>query len=122
MFGNRRRPPAPIPDGEFIPATMFTTVAGIEIGLSRQPAADGQPPFWSVSAYAAGNWWAGQREDLNDAQQLAHQLGPVLRRLEDAAYLANLAAGRARDLLAGDPAGRIPPPPVPGPSGSQQPP
>lgn len=121
MFGNRRRPPTPIPDGELTPAAMFTTVSGVEIGLSRRPAEDGQPT-WSVSAYAAGTWWAGQRDQLDDAQELAHALGPVLRRLEDAAGLANLAADRARELLAGDQAGRRPPawPPVAGPSGPQQ--
>jgi hypothetical protein len=120
MFGNRRRPPTPLPDGDFTPASMFTTVAGIEIGLSRQPADDRHPPTWSVSAYAAGTWWTGQRDQLDDAQELAGALGPVLRRLEDAAGLANLAAHRARELLAGDQAGqRRPPPspPIPAPSG-----
>ena len=65
------------------------------------------------------SWWTGQRDELDDAQELASALGPVLRRLEDAAGLANLAAQRARELLAGDQAGQRPPssPPVPGPSG-----
>ncbi len=123
MFGNRRRPPTPAPDGEFTPAAMFTTISGIEIGLSRQPAADdGHPPTWSVSAYAAGAWWTGQRDHLDDAQELAGALGPVLRRLEDAASLANLAAYRARELLAGDQDDRRrpPSPPIPGPSGPYQ--
>ena len=119
MFGHRPHPPTPPPDGDFTPASMFTTVSGIEIGLSRQPVDDRHPPTWSVSAYAAGTWWTGQRDELDDAQELASALGPVLRRLEDAAGLANLAAQRARELLAGDQAGRRRPssPPVPGPSG-----
>jgi hypothetical protein len=55
--------------------------------------------------------------------QLAHALGPVLRRLEDATCLANLAADRARQLLTGDQASQRPPlwpPPTPGPGGPYQ--